>query len=91
MAELTDDPVRGRLEMIEDGQVVFANYRRDGRRLIIDHVEAPVRLRGAGAAGRFMEALTRKARADGLKLVPVCGYAALWLRRHPSDAAGLLE
>lgn len=91
MAELRDDPARGRLEMVEEGQVVFADYRRDGRRVFIDHVEAPVALRGTGAAGRFMEALTGWARGQGVRLTPICGYAATWLRRHPAQSSGVVD
>jgi predicted GNAT family acetyltransferase len=82
MTVLRDNPAAGRLEMDEGGQIVFADYRRDGRRLIIDHVEAPVALRGTGAAGRFMEALAVRARENGETLLPLCGYAAAWLQRH---------
>ncbi len=89
MTELVDNAARGRLEMAVEGQVVFADYRRQGDRLVIDHVEAPVPLRGTGAAGRFMSALTHYARAEGVKLVPICGYAAAWLVRHPAEAAGV--
>jgi hypothetical protein len=67
--------------MEEAGQVVFADYRRAGSRLIIDHVEAPMALRGTGAAGRLMAALSADARAKGLRITPICGYAAAWLRR----------
>ena len=83
MTDVSDNPASGRLEMVEAGQIVFADYRRDGRRLIIDHVEAPMALRDTGAAGRFMEGLVVEARRQGVKLVPLCSYAALWLRRHP--------
>jgi predicted GNAT family acetyltransferase len=76
MSEVKDIPARRRLEMVEAGQIVFADYRREGERLIIDHVEAPVSLRGTGAAGRFMEGLVVEARRQGVKLVPLCGYAA---------------
>jgi predicted GNAT family acetyltransferase len=89
MGELRDDVVRGRLEMDVRGQVVFAEYRRDGRRLFIDHVEAPLVLRGSGAAGQFMEALTHHARREGLTLTPICSYAAHWLQRHPEQATGV--
>jgi predicted GNAT family acetyltransferase len=82
MTILRDDAAAGRLEMEERGHVVFANYRRSPGRLIIDHVEAPLALRGTGAAGRFMEALAVDARAAGDTLVPLCSYAAAWLRRH---------
>jgi predicted GNAT family acetyltransferase len=80
MTTLRDDTAGGRLEMDEAGLTVFADYRLDGARLIIDHVEAPLPLRGTGAAGRFMTALAAHARSNDLRIVPLCGYAARWLR-----------
>ena len=80
MNSLRDNASAGRLEMDEAGQTVFADYRLDGTRLIIDHVEAPAPLRGTGAAGRFMTGLAQFARSNDLKIVPLCGYAARWLR-----------
>ncbi|HSZ51360.1 MAG TPA: GNAT family N-acetyltransferase [Caulobacteraceae bacterium] len=71
----------GRLERDEAGQVVFADYRRGEGRLILDHVEAPIALRGSGAAGRLMEEIAAYAREHELLIVPLCGYAAHWLRR----------
>ena len=59
----------GRFERDEGGQVVFANYRRAERRLIIDHVEAPVTLRGTGAAGRLMQDIAAYARGEGLRIL----------------------
>ena len=82
MALVRDNAAARRFEMEEGGHVVFADYRRVGGRLIIDHVEAPQVLRGTGAAGRFMEGLAAEARAAGEKIVPLCGYAAAWLHRH---------
>ena len=83
---VTDNSARGRFELEVDGQVVFASYRRLGERLAITHVEAPPALRGTGAAGRLMEGVMARARADGLKVAPLCGYAAAWLRRHKAYA-----
>jgi predicted GNAT family acetyltransferase len=91
MAELRDNAADGRYELDVGGQVVFADYRRTGNRVFIDHVEAPVALRGTGASGRFMEALVEEARAEGLTLIPICGYARHWLQRHPTEAAGVME
>ena len=82
MGNLRDVAGAGRLEMDEAGQVVFADYRLAGDQLIIDHVEAPTALRGTGAAGRFMQLLLEHAAANGQSIVPICGYAAAWLRRH---------
>jgi predicted GNAT family acetyltransferase len=74
-------------EMDEVDGRVFARTRRRGDVLVILHVEADPRLRGTGAAGRFMEALALQARAEGLKLEPQCSYAAAWLARR-RDAFG---
>jgi len=89
MSEVKDNPEQSRYEMVEAGQLVFADYRRDGRRVYIDHVEAPPALRGSGAAGRFMEGLVETARAEGATLVPICSYAVYWLARHPEAARGV--
>ncbi|WP_421930583.1 GNAT family N-acetyltransferase [Phenylobacterium sp.] len=70
-----------RYEMDEQGQTSWADYRLSGDRLYLDHVESPPALRGTGAAGRLMAALSADVRAKGLKITPICGYAAAWLRR----------
>ena len=54
---------------------------RGGRRLIIDHVESPIALRGKGTAGRLMTAVASEARKASVKITPICGYAASWLQR----------
>jgi len=77
-----DNREHGRYELEIDGQIVFADYRRDGTTLAITHVEAPPALRGTGAAGRLMHGVMEIARASGAKVVPLCSYATAWLRRH---------
>ena len=68
-----------------DGQLrtVFADYAVQGTTRVILHVEADPALRGSGAAGQFMQALARHARAEGLTLAPRCSYAVAWMKRHP--------
>jgi predicted GNAT family acetyltransferase len=85
--ELRDNAERGRFERDERGLTVFANYRRQGTTIAITHVEAPPALRGTGAASRLMEAIVAQARAEDAKLLPLCGYAAAWLRRHKEHRA----
>lgn len=88
MSELRD--TGDRYEMDEAGLTSWADYRRTDGRLYIDHVESPPALRGTGAAGRLMAALSADARARGLRITPICGYAAAWLRRSKdfADLAG---
>jgi len=82
MTDVRDNTAEARFELDTDGLTSWADYRRAEGLLIIDHVEAPVPLRGSGAAGRLMEGVAEAARAEGVKIVPICGYAAAWLRRH---------
>lgn len=83
MGELRDNRELSRYEMDQDGLTAYADYRLEGGRLFVDYVFAPPALRGAGAAGRLMAALAADARDRGLKITPICGYAAAWLRRSP--------
>lgn len=79
---MKDNKLSSRFELEKDGKIVFADYRLEDKTLYIDYVEAPQELRGTGAAGRLMEEIVKKANAENLKIVPICGYAALWLKRH---------
>jgi predicted GNAT family acetyltransferase len=81
MTQLRNDTACSRYEMDEQGLTSWADYRLSGETLYLDHVESPAPLRGSGAAGRLMTALAADAKARGLKIVPICGYAAAWLRR----------
>lgn len=84
MTDVTDHAARSRYELAVDGHITFANYRRTGDTLYIDYVEAPPALRGTGAAGRLMAGVMEHAKADNLKVVPICSYAVSWLRRNPA-------
>lgn len=83
MDRLHDNTNAGQYELDIDGQTVFARYRREDGVLTILWVEAPPGLRGTGAAGRLMKLVAQEAREKGWRVVPVCGYAAAWLRRSP--------
>uniref|UniRef100_B0SWD2 N-acetyltransferase domain-containing protein n=1 Tax=Caulobacter sp. (strain K31) TaxID=366602 RepID=B0SWD2_CAUSK len=79
------NPAKSRYELRVDGLVAFADYQRSGHRLVIPHVEADPALRGTGAAGRLMGRVVETARAEGMKIVPLCGYAAAWLKRNDPE------
>ena len=82
MPNVVDNTARRRFELSEDGYVAFADYQRQGGRLIISYVESPMPLRGKGTAGRLLEGVLAAAREQGLKVTPICGYAAAYIRRH---------
>lgn len=80
---LTDEVEAKRFVQAFEGGEVFCDYASQGVVRALLHVEADPVLRGSGAASDFMAALVEHARAEGLKLSPVCSYAVAWLRRHP--------
>lgn len=80
-----DNPALGRFELETAGLLSVADYRRDGDRLVIPHVESDPALRGHGAAGRLMAKVAQTARAEGLKIAPICSYAAAWLKRNDPE------
>ncbi|MBS0361320.1 MAG: N-acetyltransferase [Proteobacteria bacterium] len=80
MSELRDTGAR--YEMEEAGLTSYADYRRQDGTLYIDYVYAPPALRGSGASGRLMTAVATEARQKGLSIVPICGFAAVWLQRN---------
>ena len=86
MSNVTDNSAQSQFQLTEDGDTAIANYRRNGDTLYIDFVESPPALRGKGTAGRLMAGLMAIAQRQHLKVVPICGYAAAWIRRHPDSA-----
>ena len=81
-SHIRENPEKGRFELDVGGQTVFARYARQDSTLVIPYVEAPPALRGTGAAGQLMTGVMEIARAEGLKVKPLCSYARAWIRRH---------
>ncbi len=81
-AAFRDATDQSRFELEVDGEVAFADYDRQEGNLLVQYVYAPPVLRGTGAADRLMREIAEQARSEGLKIVPICGYASAWLRRH---------
>jgi predicted GNAT family acetyltransferase len=89
MSSFRDNTAAHQYELDHEGGPSFAAYRdRDGVRYIT-HVETPYEARGQGHSDRLMAATVQSAREGERKLVPLCGYAVAWFRRH-KDAADVL-
>lgn len=78
----SNNEAKHRYELDVGGQIAFADYRKEGKTLFIDHVEAPQSLRGTGAAGRLMKHVADTAKGEGYSITPICGYAAAWLQKN---------
>ena len=86
MSDVRDNTAQSRFEMMVEGQMALADYRRGGGKLMITHVETPPALQGRGVAADLMAGVVEAARAEGAKIVPICSYAAAYMRRHKEHA-----
>jgi predicted GNAT family acetyltransferase len=72
-------------ELAVDGERAVAAYERREGALVLTHTIVPQALEGKGIASRLVKAALDDARAQGLKIVPVCEFAAAYIERHPEE------
>jgi uncharacterized protein len=85
--QITDNPDESRLELVQDGQLAFINYRQRGNRFVLLHTEVPKAIGGHGLGGRLVRAAVDRAVREGRTVVPLCPFARTWLKAHP-DVTG---
>lgn len=83
MVQVINNTANKRYELAVGGHLALADYRLEGDRLSITHVFVPEELRGQGVAAQVMAGVVTDAKARSLTIVPVCPYAASYLKRHP--------
>jgi len=81
-----DNIKRHRFELDADGHVAFSNYRREGGTLTILHTEVPKELGGKGIGSALARGLLDIARAEKLKVMPLCPFVAGYIAKHPEYA-----
>jgi uncharacterized protein len=81
-----DNQDRHRFELDAEGHVAFSNYRREGNILTVLHTEVPAALNGRGIGSALARGLLDIARAQGLKIRPLCPFVAAYIARHPEYA-----
>ncbi len=81
-----DNPQLRRFELDAEGFVAFSNYKRDGKTLTIMHTEVPPALNGKGIGSALARGLLDIARAQDMKIVPLCPFIAAYIAKHPEYA-----
>ncbi len=84
--DVSHNSANSRYELIEDGHVAYAAYKRDGDVWDFNHTVVPKALGGRGIGTRLVEAALADVRAQGGKVKPSCSFVAGYLEKHP-DAA----
>lgn len=89
-----DTDTKGRYVLIKDGADAHAEltFSKVGKSMIIiDHTEVPEEYRGTGAGLKLVEKAVEDARAFGIKIMPLCPFAAAQFKRHPEWADTLKQ
>ena len=82
-------PASSRFMTVVDGETCVVDYRLEGGVMLITHTGVAPRLEGRGIAAALTRAALDHARAQGLKVNPLCSYARAYMQRHP-ETLGLL-
>lgn len=81
--EIRENGARHRYELEIEGHIAFVLYKREPGVITFVHTEVPKELGGKGVGSRLAKHVLEAARADGVKVVPMCPFIAAWMKRHP--------
>jgi len=89
MAESTDpihvthnEPVH-RFEVHVDGETAVLTYRRQGDTITFIHTGVPNGIGRHGIGSELVRTGLEYAKSQGLKVIPLCPFAAAYVRSHP--------
>lgn len=78
------DDSKGRYWIHVEGHRAEMTYSRAGETtIIIDHTDVPDALRGKGVGVRLVERAVQDARANSIRIIPLCPFAKAQIQRHP--------
>ena len=77
------NPEKKRFETTVEGYLSKLDYIQDGKNFVITHVGVHPELRGQGLAAQIVEAGLAYAKKNDFRVIPMCSYAAAYIRRHP--------
>jgi len=82
IALINNNPIHN-FELFVDGHRAFIDYKQKGDKVYLIHTEVPAELKGKGVAETIVEKTLRYLEEHHLKLVPLCTYVGIYLKRHP--------
>jgi len=86
MTDIVHHESQGRFACRVDGHDCELDYHLADGRMVITHTGVPPQVGGRGIAAELTRAALETARARGWRVVPLCSYAAAYVRRHAEYA-----
>jgi hypothetical protein len=81
--EVTRNEAENTFEVRIDGYLSKLDYFQDDKNFVITHVGVYPEFRSQGVAGKIMQAALEYAKQHSLRVVPMCSYAAHYIRENP--------
>jgi predicted GNAT family acetyltransferase len=81
--EVTHNQAEHTFEVWIEGYRSKLDYIQEANNFVITHVGVYPEFRGQGVAGKIVDAALQYARQQSLRVIPMCSYAAAYIRRNP--------
>lgn len=70
-------------ELFAEGHRAFIDYKQKDSKVYLIHTEVPAELKGKGVAEAIVDKTFHYLEERNLKVVPLCTYVGVYLKRHP--------
>lgn len=81
--EVVDNERESRYELQTEAGLALLDYMREDGRIALVHTEVPGKVEGRGHAARLVTAALADAKAQGLRVLPMCAYVKAFIAKHP--------
>lgn len=85
--EVVHEPDESRFAVHVGDSTAVLDYQRIGNQLVLPHTGVPPELEGLGIGNLLAREGLEWARAEQLRVVPLCPFVRAYLRRHPAYAS----
>jgi predicted GNAT family acetyltransferase len=84
--KVNNNTAENRFELVIEGHLAAAYYKRAGNVITFEHTEVPVELGGKGVGSRLVQGALDQVRTQGQKVVAECPFVKAWIGKHPAYA-----
>ena len=74
---------KSRFELALDGKISMVEYKLFEGGISLNHTEVPPELEGKGIASALAKHVLEYAKANNLKVLPLCPFIYTYISRHP--------
>lgn len=81
---LKNNTHRHQFQLVTDGKLSIVAYQKvDDETLALTHTEVDPSLEGHGVGSKLVEGVLQYVEQNDLKIVPLCPFVSVFLKRHP--------